>query len=240
MPTYLYCLLPAASDAPPADLAGVAGERVRRLVIGDVAAWVGTIDDAIVSRTVQSARRHDAVVRAAMRADVTPLPARGGQRFDDDERCVAEISARGVAISAALARVAGCVEMSVHVTTRGSDARAAGSGGPRGVSTEAPESHVGRGRGYLEALRAKREVEHNVQAELANTRDLLASALGALVRAEAMGAADTPGRLTLFHLVRRSDVEQYRAAADSSTLRHAFGIRVGGPYAPYSFSEIRA
>lgn len=240
MPTHLYCLLPAASEAPPADLTGIAGERVRRLVIGDVAAWVGTIEDADVSRTVQAARRHDAVVRAAMRTDLTPLPARWGQRFDDDERCAAEISARGAAISSALARVAGCVEMSVHVTTRGGHAPDAGAGGPRGVSKEATDAHMGRGRSYLEALRAKSEVEHNVQAELASTRDLLASALGELVRAEAMGATDSAGRLTLFHLVRRSDVEQYRAAADSPALRHAFGIRVGGPYAPYSFSEIRA
>ncbi len=106
MPTYLYCLLPATSDPPPADLVGVFGEPVRRLVAGGVAAWVGMVETAAVPRTIETARRHDAVVRAAMRTGATPLPARGGQRFDDDEHCVDEIARRKRVIAATLDRVA--------------------------------------------------------------------------------------------------------------------------------------
>ena len=237
MATYLYCLLPAASDPPPADLVGIVGERVRRLVAGGIAAWVGTVESPVVSRSLETAKQHDAVVRAAMRTGATALPARGGQRFDDDVQCVAEIERRERAIAGTLVRVADCVEMTLHLDPPpASETRTV----TRPAAEPAPPKSVaGRGRAYLDALRARRDVEHNVQAELADIRSLISSAVGDLVRAQSPSAGDVSGAATVFHLVPRAQVPRYREAVASLAARHALGIRVGGPYAPYTFSEIR-
>ena len=232
MATYLYCLLPTASDPPPADLAGIAGEGVRRLDASRVTAWVGTVGDGDLPRTMELARRHDAVVRAALRAGVTPLPARGGQRFADDARCLAELSARSAAIAHALMRVDGCVEMSLHVAVRDTGMGRSTAGAPT-------RSGAGRGRQYLETLRARQDVEHKLQAELARVRDQVAAVTGGLVREEAPGAIDER-EITLRHLVPRPGLGRYRDAVDILRAQLSGRLRMGGPYAPYSFSEIRA
>ena len=238
MPTYLYCLLPGTSDPPPADLAGVSGEPVRRLVAGAVAAWVGTVEQAAVHRTLETARRHDAVVRAAMRRGATPLPARGGQRFDDDEHCMGEIERHERAIAATLDRVADCVEMTVHLEAE-HRAQASAATAPEPERSR-PAAGAGRGREYLNALRAKRNMEHNVQTGVAGIRGVISRALGEIVRAEVVGDGRVPGAAALSHLVPRANVSRYRDALTTLAADHAVSIRVGGPYPPYSFSEIRA
>ena len=108
-PTYLYCLTAPAAPDPPAGTVGLDGGVVRRL--GD--AWVGDVSSRSVKATVDRIRAHDAVVSAALGTGSTPVPARFGQTFADDNECVAAISAKKETMSAGLARVAGMVEMTV-------------------------------------------------------------------------------------------------------------------------------
>jgi hypothetical protein len=112
-PTYLYCLTTPTAPDPPAGTAGLDGGEVRRL--GD--AWVSDVSSRSVQATVERIRAHDAVVTAALGTGSTPVPARFGQTFADDNECVAAISAKKETMSAGLARVAGMVEMTVLLRT---------------------------------------------------------------------------------------------------------------------------
>jgi Gas vesicle synthesis protein GvpL/GvpF len=108
-PTYLYCLTaPEAPDPPPAT-AGIDGGAVRR--VGD--AWVSDVDAREVRATIERIRAHDDVVAAALATGSTPLPARFGQTFENDDECRAVLLAKHPKTSAGLARVAGMVEMTV-------------------------------------------------------------------------------------------------------------------------------
>jgi hypothetical protein len=222
--TYLYCLLRAASEPPSEALTGIAGERVRRVVTGRVAAWVGTIDGE-VTRSVDTARRHDAVIRAALRTGATPLPARAGQRFADDAACLKELTRREAAIGRALERVAGCVEMTVHIAA----SRPAGRN----------EAGAGPGREYLEALRSRHMVERGVQDGLDGIRARLAMSDDAIIRGEIVQRNEAEGTVLVSHLVSREGVAHYRQAVGAmATEGRVNVVRMAGPFAPYSFSEI--
>jgi hypothetical protein len=113
-PTYLYCLTTPAAPDPPTGVVGLDGGAVRRL--GD--AWVSDVSSRSVKASVERIRAHDAVVSAALGTGSTPVPARFGQTFADDNECVAVISAKKETMSAGLARVAGMVEMTVVLRTQ--------------------------------------------------------------------------------------------------------------------------
>ena len=230
MATYLYCLLPAASEPPPREITGVAGEPVRRVAAESVAAWVGTVSAAALERTVDAARRHDAVVRAAMAHGSTPLPARWGQLFDDDGMCASELARRERSLIPLLERVQGCVEMKVHAPLRP-------EGSEQPLSPGDPP--VGPGRAYLRRIRARLDVEHKVQAEAAAARERISEAVAGLARAESFGVETARGRqLVLAHLIARADIARYRTAVESlEGPGAARSLRVSGPYPPYSFTE---
>ena len=179
-PTYLYCLTaPAAPDPPPATV-GLDGGEVRRL--GD--AWVSDVASRSVKASVERIRAHDAVVSAALGTGSTPVPARFGQTFADDNECVAAILAKKESMSAGLARVAGMVEMTVllHVSA------------PLDSSS---------GTAYLASLSRR---EHAID-ELRAAARVINARLGDCVRESAERVGE--GTLTLSHLVEREALPTY-------------------------------
>jgi hypothetical protein len=136
-PTYLYCLTAPAAPDPPAGTVGLDGGVVRRL--GD--AWVSDVSSRSVKASVERIRAHDAVVSAALGTGSTPVPARFGQTFADDNECVAAISAKNETMSAGLARVAGMVEMTVLVR---SNATVDSSSGTAYLQSLARRDHTAR------------------------------------------------------------------------------------------------
>jgi hypothetical protein len=100
----LFAITRAAEPPPPA--------RLRAVPAGaGLAAVVGPADDRQVS--TESLWRHEELVEALM-ADRDLLPVRFGTRFGDEEEAAQAVAAQGAALSAALERVSGAVELSVH------------------------------------------------------------------------------------------------------------------------------
>lgn len=250
MPTYLYCLLIAPTDAAaevPRGLTGVGGEDVRRLDVDGLAAWVGTVGSRARSRSVEAARGHDRVLRAALDLGVTPLPARGGQVFAGDAACLAELASKAGALRAALERVAGCVEMTVHVALGPQSVGAEEAGGGSGRSTitgqqaagEPPASVDRSGRQYLAKVRERLRLERNVQVEAASALLAIHAGVEALVRGESSMLHPGPQpRLTIAHLIARDDPARYREALAAVRIAHASIVHIGGPHPPYSFTEL--
>ena len=229
MPTYLYLLLTTASEPPPPALRGLADAPVRALEAAGLVAWVSTLE-RVPPPSVAAAREHDRVAAAALDAGTTPLPARFGQRYEDDARCIADIEARASALTAALQRVAGAVEMIVSATLAPSTEDA-----PTGGSAPA-----GAGRAHMERLRGKVSMERNLLNRARAVADGIRSAVADLVRAEELTVRQTPRPLlSLSHLVARDAAAAYRARVAAAAIDGISGsLAVGGPTAPYSFATL--
>jgi gas vesicle protein GvpL/GvpF len=242
MPTYLYCLLvaDAAEETPLAEVKGVlglGGAPIRRLRVGyepGIDAWVSTVEEAPSSGADETAARalaHNAVVDAAVATGRTPVPARFGQRFADDEDCTADIARRTPALLALLQRVAGCVEMGVLL--------AADRAAP--TVPEAPdEARVPRssepqaGRRYLEALRVRAHNDDRARTQAESAIEHVSSVVRPLVREESH-ARSAQGSWSASHLVPREAVSRYRDAIRQLGHVGEFRLIVSGPRGPYSF-----
>lgn len=233
MPTYLYCLLPPGSDAPPAALRGLADAPVRALPAGPLLAWVSTLE-RIPAPTVTTAREHDRVAASALASGVTPLPARFGQRYEDDARCIADVAARAPALVAALARVAGMVEMTATAML--------GAAGEAALAGEdfTPPAGTGAGRAYMQRLRAGARLERNLRVRAGSVAEGVRSAVSDLVCAEVMTVRQAPRPLvSLAHLIHRGDASAYRTRLATLVVKGSAGLlALGGPDAPYSFAAI--
>lgn len=256
MRTYVYCLLTAPADGPPAGLRGLDDAPVRRLPCGAVDAWVSDVAGAPrevrlaapgaaggaevpnADRLVRRARAHDHVVGAALALGVTPLPARFGQTYASDAACAASLGARAATHARALARVAGMVEMTAIVPLLDDVASSA----PPASSTVAP------GRAYLDELRRRMAPEmHYTQSAV---RRRITETVGALVRDEAVAVNPSPPAVFLSpslrfsHLLPRAAVDDYRQALARISeelfagAEPVLAIRVLGPTAPYTFAAM--
>ncbi len=226
MPTYLYCILPAAAEPRAPTQTGVGGSGVRVLQAHTLAAWVETVGDRTITPTLDRLRTHDAVVMAALESGETPLPARFGQVFESDESCRAALVGQASRMESDLARVRGLVEMRVIARLPKGDEPQQDSAG-----SDAP------GTSYMRQLQRERSMEQIVQATAAAVRARLTETVGAFVRGEAMTLDPFPAAtLTLSHLVARDEIPAYRTALNGADLGGLVErIVVSGPVAPYQF-----
>jgi len=201
-------MAPSAPGPSPATV-GLDGGAVRRLA----SAWVSDVPIRPVRATVERIRAHDAVVAAALDTGSTPLPARFGQVFASDDECEGAISAKFGDLSAALARVAGMVEMTILL---------------RATATPAPDRSSGTA--YLESLARGAQAEDMLRRA---SREVTAR-LSEHVRESAERVSG--GVATLSHLVEREALDAYRTRAEALAAGLA-GVRatIVGPGAPYSF-----
>jgi hypothetical protein len=227
MPTYLYCILPAAAGEPREPMpTGIGGATVRTLVAGPLAAWVESIPERTVAPSIEGVRAHDAVVTAALASGETPLPLRFGQIFESDEACRDALLEQAGRMEADLARVRGLVEMRIIVRL------------PRPEpAAEDPAVEATPGLAYMKSLQRERGMEQIVQASASAVRRRLTETVGAFVRGEAVTLDPLPAAvLTLSHLVARDEVDAYRSTLRDAALGHqAERLVVCGPVAPYQF-----
>ena len=234
MTTHLYCVLPTGTRTTiPPGLSGLAGERVRALPVDGLVAWVSDVArDLPVS--VDGVRAHDAVVEAALDTGSTPVPARFGQRFQDDDACRAALANRATSVGSLLATMQGFVEMTLIITP--STRRML-----RDLEPVLPEmlDASAPGRAYLESLR-KREAATGAVTDAINTlAAALEEAAGSLVRRATVHQAITPLPLrTISHLIAREDVARYKEAITGVRVGGEFRFLLIGPRAPYSFSAL--
>jgi hypothetical protein len=230
---YLYCLLGATVD-PPSALRGIDGLPVRAVNVGGMCAWISDTPQTQLAPSVDGVRAHDRVVRAAMAIE-TPLPARFGQVLADHAALEHRIASRREGLAAALAAVAEAVEMTVKVRLETTIAR----GEP---PVEPALAETGRGRQYLEQIAAAHRREQNVLAKEQIIRERVREAVAPLVRAEAFAGSSAGSRVaSISHLVPRDRVTAYRRAVQAlRDANPALSIRVSGPWAPYSFTQVGA
>jgi hypothetical protein len=232
MPTYLYCVVPAAdvSEAAPVTPPGIGGGAVRVLSVGPLEAWVSTIAEGAPRGTVQAAREHDAVVSAALATGRTPLPARFGQVWPSDAACIASVRQRAGELEPLARRMAGLVEMTVCTLLPGMP--------PAMRPLSAPHDGTAPGSAYLRELRARVDRERHLRAALESLRAQVSRAIGPLSRGEVaeIRGSDQALALSVSFLVERGREPHFRRAVDEVAREAAARLVVAGPRAPYSFA----
>jgi hypothetical protein len=236
MSLYVYCLGEDLPESAFEGLAGVGRARVRVLALGGLAALVSEAGEETTAIKEENLLAHNRVNAAAL-AVSTPLPCRFDTRTAP-ERLAEYVSTNAAAISAALARVRGRVEMSVKLMEK-SGVRSQESG----VESEAGVGEPGAaGAGTAFLLKKRREIlgEEGARRRTEEAAAWLASGVGELAR-ETAERLSPPEAIFVraAHLVERARVEEYRArlralAAERRDLR----LLTSGPWPPYSFSEI--
>jgi hypothetical protein len=239
MTTHLYCVLPHhhLRGAVPPGLNGVSGGAVRALPLNGLVAWVSDIGPG-VPVSIDGVKAHDAVVEAALETGSTPVPARFGQRFENDEACGAALASRAPSVESLLETMQGFVEMAVIIAP--STSRMIGDLEP--LLPEMLEVETGAADPlYLATLR-KRELRTGVINRLTDAIAAeLSEAAGPYVQRALVHQTATPLPLrTVSHLVKRSDVDAYRAAVSRVRGGDQFRLLFIGPRAPYSFSALTA
>jgi hypothetical protein len=255
MTVHRYCRLPRGSGATgsvPPGLRGIDGAPVRALLVNGLEAWVSDVPRAAVSSSatrgqplIDGVKAHDAVVESALDMGTTPVPARFGQRFDDELACRTTLESRAEPVSRVLAALQGFIEMTLLVTpsTRRMlrDLEPALTAERIDVEPDAFEhAPLGPGRAYLDSLRAKGAAVSDMRAALTRLGERITGAVGSLVRrsAEHQSVTRLP-MLTLSHLIERSAADTYRAVAAAVPTGAELRVLVIGPRAPYSFCALR-
>ena len=238
MTTHLYCVLPQEEHASvPVGLSGLAGAAVRALPVDGMVAWVSDIERG-VPVSVDGVRAHDAVVEAALETGSTPVPARFGQRFDNDDACVAAIVSRAASVESLLDDLQGHVEMTLIVTP--STRRMINDLEP--VMPEMVEMETGMpgaGRAYLDSLRKREMASGAVRTAIDTLARRLMDAVASIARRVAIHDTSTPMPLrTISHLVLRRDVAAYQSALAALDGDGQSRFMLIGPRAPYSFSAL--
>jgi hypothetical protein len=239
MATYLYCLRSdAAAAPPPPGLEGIDGAAVYAIESAGLVAWVSDVSSE-VSPTVDRVKAHDLVCAAAMNTGETPLPIRFGQTFADDSSTVAAIQSRVATLRRRLARVAGCVELRL-VVTEGRDADVSQtpnvpSAEDRPLAGAADSDPSGPGTAFLRRLaRAGRDdLAREVGCE--GVRHAVRT-LGKSLVVDHQPCESARGMAFFPVLVRRGDVDRFRAVLAEWLSTQPIELSVLGPFAPYSFA----
>ncbi len=238
MSTHLYCVLPIDAELDvPSGLRGVDGGSVRALPVDGIVAWVSDVPrDIPVS--IDGVRAHDAVVEAALELGSTPVPARFGQRFADDDACRAALASRGESVENLLESMQGLVEMTILIApSTGRMIRELEPVIPEMFESDAP----GAGRRYLQTLRSREEATGAVARASDALAQRLAEATGHVVQRVLVHESTTPLPLrTISHLLARDDIQEFRRAVARVERGREFQFLVIGPRAPYSFSALRS
>lgn len=237
MSTHLYCVMPQEQRSIPAGLSGVNGGQVRALPFDGLVAWVSDVERSLPV-SIDGVKAHDAVVEAALDTGSTPVPARFGQRFEDDAACREALERRAASVETLLASMQGFVEMTLLLTP--STKRMVRDLQPVLPEMFDPET-AGVGRRYLDTLRAREESAGTLRKALDSLGQMLTDTVGRYVKASAVeeNLARMPFR-RLSHLIARELAGPYKEALEA--LRPIGDARfiVIGPRAPYSFCALGA
>jgi hypothetical protein len=196
----------AIVDAPPPEW--------RALPVG--AAWaVVAAREAAPEPSEAALREHDARVRAIEAHVGAILPARFATLAADERDLIERLAPRADALAAALAEVAGRVQMTLRLFASGASAPAA------------VEDAARPGTSWLRTRARAAQIP-----EL----DRIRAVLGRWVKREHVERHDTPPLVaSVYHLVAREDAAAYAEAARAIA---EWGVRASGPFPPYAFAEV--
>lgn len=232
MGLHLYCIVPAG-HRPPAGLLGLDDAPVGSADASSCGVWTSRAERRPEPR-LERLRRHDRVVRAALREEGTALPVRFGQWFPSEEALRTRVEERAERYRKELGDVRGCLEFGVRVLL----ATGGGEEGRREPPGEKPAPPgAGRGRAYLEELARRRAAGREASRRAEAVATELEAHLGPLVRRHRVERLPgDEGLLGVAHLVPREEVPRYRRALEAfGRDRPELRLRPHGPWPPYSF-----
>ena len=238
---YVY----AVTEPSTAALPDVRGLEDRPVELTDAHDTVPAVPAGVFSRhdvgrfqpTAENVWRHESVIEAVMR-DRTLLPARFGTVFADEQALGDTLSRNRDALTGALVRVRGCVELGVRLIWRQNDHVTPGAATDPHSAALAEQSAGGPGRAYMLARladerhrRAREQLAHTCAGEV--HRELAALSREATLRVLAARGAASSGA----YLVERDRVEEFRARVARVATGADASLRLlcTGPWPPYHF-----
>lgn len=225
---YLYAIVDRTEQDLP-ELAGLGEAPLRGIAVGDALAVVSGIGAGQVPLSRATLLRHEAVIEALMDGRAV-LPARFGTT-SDEARLSSALEGHAPALTSALARVRGRVELALRVIdTRPAEAPA---GRPR--AAEAAD-----GRAYMRALLAVEQREDHRRTASDKLIEQIAAELAPLAEAAVLTRPQRP-RLLLkaAYLLPPERVAEMRERIGG--LQRAYpelAFLATGPWPPYSFAEL--
>jgi len=232
-PLLVYAVLAAGAGPWEAPRAGVAGRTLRRVVAGGLAAVVSRLGSGDETPDVTRALEYAAVVDA-LHAAGTIVPMRYGCVVAGAAALATLLQQRGAEYRRLLATVDGCAEMAVRLALPGAPA-------PKPPNGNGHDAHgAGPGEAYLRRRQAVFAAADREQHLLGVAEDELRAAVVDLVvamrpeRCRGRTPAGLPERALAF-LVRRGNVEAFRAAVVRLRRQSGARLRVSGPWPPYTF-----
>jgi Gas vesicle synthesis protein GvpL/GvpF len=246
---YLYAVTDAAPADEPADEhapAGVDGVPVRRIVFGDLAAVVSSVDptrfsEEALRRSLEDlqwleriARAHNAVVTAAARSGPV-APVRLATVYLDDENVRTLLDERSSEFTAALDRIRGRAEWGV----KGFAVRTEGDTSSQATEDSKP------GTAYLMRRRAERDRAARGLQDAAEAAEAVHKAMSAVAVASRRYQPQDPrlsGRreemvLNVAYLVDQAGAEVLRRLVERQQ-GESLRLELTGPWAPYSFATL--
>ncbi|AIJ23802.1 GvpL/GvpF family gas vesicle protein [Amycolatopsis methanolica] len=244
---WLYAVTRREGAGAAGELPGVAGEVLRTVEAGRLAAVVGdvpleTFGEEALHRNLEDldwlgavARAHDAVVGALAGAGPV-VPVRLATVYRDEHGVRRVLEHRGHELARTLDRVAGRTEWGVKVF----------AGEPPPGREETP-SRRGAGTAYLARRRAERdaraESERLAREQAAKVHSRLAAlAAGARLhplQSKALSGDDRQMVLNAAYLVGDDDARAFaEAVAACDDESPAIRVQLTGPWPPYSFSSL--
>lgn len=218
-----YCVRRAGDPPPEPGTVGVDDAPVRLVEAGGCGMWVSEGDAA--AATLDRIAAHDAVARHALRT-ATPLPLRFGTRFPDEAAVRAALLEHEERWKESLRRVAGRVEVAVHV-------RRPEPAAPTDTPTPAA---IRSGREYLESRRAAMWRDQEERDLCRRLVEEVERHFAELRLESAAEEAAKNGECRVAHLVARADLSAYRLCVERARAAHPeLEIALSGPWAPYSF-----
>lgn len=256
MSLYAYCLSDQVTAQTIEALRGVADAAPFLIGHEGLAAVVSRYEGEAVSVTRENVLAHERVVRQVL-AQTTPLPFRFGT-LASESRLRSYLTTQQDALESQLARVRGCVEMSVKVI-RDQDAFESESSAQdfrareedQGATDESAENKypkdkgveaVSRGAGTAYLQRKRREVmgDELLKERAEEIAEWLAGRLTRVARDSVVSVrSQEPLVVAAAFLVERARLEEYRErlrAAQSE--RREIHFLTSGAWPPYSFSSL--
>jgi hypothetical protein len=202
---------------------GLAGERVKAVAVGSIAAFVGEMPR--VPRPDEShLREYDRVLKALSRRSAALLPARYGTTVSDEDELHLILRSRQASLRRQLKNVRNRVQMTLRIP--GVDPPVARIFQVRPTRSTKPDS----GAEYLRS----RAHEAAQARDIPQLRPLRASVRRWVKgeRVEQRGAI-----ATAYHLVPRGSVDAYRRALARRAAEAGVRIVITGPWPPYAFAD---
>ena len=228
MKVYPYCVLSERVTLPP--IRGLEGSAILQVEIGEFVVLLSDHDFERIVASRENVLKHDEVVRSVL-GQATPLPFRFGN-LTTIEQIRSYVSSRKDILSEMLARVEGCVEMSVKIIWQHDDQDA-------DQLPDSGQTGLGQGAAFLKLK----------QAEIlgAESRFVDAKALASWFNSELNSTvleqkvSLRPAERLVFsgsYLVKQLKLDEYKQKVTTARdKRKDLHFLTSGPWPPYSFSN---